>query len=270
MGNLIERVANNNQISDTEIKEQVESAVRESGIENLLTRDNFYHAFAHLLRGQQLLSRQNQAVFNLLYTSTANRHEREHGGAAEAVDSRSPDQLLSISSFEVGNYLTEHTDILLRAFCPSGTYICIPKLALNVEHQIDFLIVQLWSTLTMVILVSQETPITPIYAEAGVFSAEMNLAITRVYGWLAWIRENNSGFCDMIINQVEYYRPQIVNSLRNRIRYNTVKAKIIVGRRNTLSESERARLSAYNLGSRDLEVVTFDRLFDVANRIHSE
>jgi hypothetical protein len=48
LGSILERVANGEKISDDEIINRVEDAVAQSGINNLLTKDEFWHAFAHL------------------------------------------------------------------------------------------------------------------------------------------------------------------------------------------------------------------------------
>jgi len=63
MGNLIERLASEEKITDKEIKQQVESALKES---RLLEKDEFWHAFEHLRNGQRLLEQQNKIIIELL------------------------------------------------------------------------------------------------------------------------------------------------------------------------------------------------------------
>ena len=66
MGSLLDRIAYGDQISEEELLLQVKKAVEASGIDKALEKDDFYHAFAHLRRGQRSLSTQNQAIFDLL------------------------------------------------------------------------------------------------------------------------------------------------------------------------------------------------------------
>ena len=63
MGNLIERLASGEKITDDEIKLQIESALKQS---QLLEKDEFWHAFEHLRSGQRLLEEQNKVIFALL------------------------------------------------------------------------------------------------------------------------------------------------------------------------------------------------------------
>jgi len=63
MGDLIERLANGEKITADEIQQQIESALKQS---QLLEKDEFWHAFEHLRKGQQLLGQQNKAIFTLL------------------------------------------------------------------------------------------------------------------------------------------------------------------------------------------------------------
>ena len=66
MGSIIDRVASSDRIPDDEIKQAVEKAVAQSGIDELLTKDDFYHAFAHLRKGQRSLQARDNEILAIL------------------------------------------------------------------------------------------------------------------------------------------------------------------------------------------------------------
>lgn len=259
IGTLLEKVSND-EVSDEKIRRQIESIVTQSGITNLLTQDDFYHAFGHLLEQQRRISKQNQLILRIIRENSAPREAREE------ADSNFQD-LLSVSIKDVRKYLTRNPNVLLLTFCPIGTYTGISNFSLGEKRKVDFLIVQLWSTVTKVILVDLESPLMPIYRDVA-FSKEFNTALQKVQDDFAWITENNSEFCEKILQIVKTKKPGAFDSLQRRIKYNSVSAKIIVSRRDMISETEHSRLMAHNKGDRDIEIVTFDRLFDVAASLH--
>jgi len=65
IGAIIERVANGN-ASDDEIKQQVELALKQNNIDRLLTKDEFWHAYAQLREGQRSLSDKIEVVIKHL------------------------------------------------------------------------------------------------------------------------------------------------------------------------------------------------------------
>lgn len=66
IGSLLDRVSEQNTISDEEILNEIHGIIEQSGIEKLLTKEDFYHAFSHLRKGQRNLSAQNQELIKLI------------------------------------------------------------------------------------------------------------------------------------------------------------------------------------------------------------
>ncbi len=66
ISNLIDRVANDPEISDEEIKLLAEDAVRRSELERLLGKDDFYHAFSLLRESQRSSHEEHGAIIQLL------------------------------------------------------------------------------------------------------------------------------------------------------------------------------------------------------------
>lgn len=66
MGSIIEHVARSGDISDDEIVKSVTEAVSKIGIDELLTTEDFYHAFSHLRKGQRSLQYQINEVYKVL------------------------------------------------------------------------------------------------------------------------------------------------------------------------------------------------------------
>lgn len=66
LGAIIERVAYKDDLSSEEIRSQVEEAISQSGLDELLTKDDFYHAFSHLLKRQKKQSEQNEDILRTI------------------------------------------------------------------------------------------------------------------------------------------------------------------------------------------------------------
>lgn len=82
MWSLLSRVAND-ELSEEEIVTAIERTIGESGIDALLTKEDFYHAFAHLRKGQRTLSHQNRAILQVVrhLEETVSRKAAEEGYA---------------------------------------------------------------------------------------------------------------------------------------------------------------------------------------------
>ena len=89
LGGIVDRVANDKSIPDDEIRQAVEDAIAKSGIDELLTKEDFYHAFAHLRNGQRTL----QALGN---ESAKTLHRLESTVLAALAQEASPKELESI------------------------------------------------------------------------------------------------------------------------------------------------------------------------------
>lgn len=165
-------------------------------------------------------------------------------------------------------FLTRHTEILVKTFFPIGTYLCFPKFRLGAEFVSDFILVQLWSTTTRIVLIELEPPTVSPFTRDGNFGRRLNGAIHQVTSWNAWIRENNQYFLDSIARKVQEDRPSSYSAISTRLRYNTILSKIIIGRRAHLSEADNNRRSAFFLDTQErIEILRYDRLVDVARNI---
>ena len=265
IGILLDKVSDG-EVSELQIQRQLENIVAQSGIRNLLTQDDFYHAFGHLLNEQRKISKQNRQILKIIRESSAPYEAIIEKGSKLPQGANFQD-LLSVSVKDVKKYLARNPNVLLLTFCPIGTYTGVSNFSLGKAQHIDFLIVQLWSTVTRIILIELESPIVPIYRN-GTFSNELNISLQKIQDHFTWIAEHQNEFCSSILQHIKTKKPGTFESLQRRLKYNSVIAKIIIGRRDMLSETDRSRLMAYNKGDRDIEIVTFDRLFDVAKSIH--
>ena len=66
LGNLISRVASGNMISDDQIKQEIEGAIAKSGVDRLLTKEDFDFALNHLRKRQLSLDRRNRKILKIL------------------------------------------------------------------------------------------------------------------------------------------------------------------------------------------------------------
>jgi|688.fasta_scaffold528418_2 hypothetical protein len=189
------------------------------------------------------------------------------------MDSDSPSSefasILQISREEtVQAFLKANPGILLKTFCTAtGTYICLPKFRFGTEFVSDFIVVQLWSTLTRIILIEIEPPTEPIFNGRGIFSSRLNGAIGQINDWFAWIRSNDQYFCDSILRVVGEHKKELLVPLANRIKHKDVHAKIVIGRRASLNDMDIQRLASHNLRDKDMEILAYDRLLEVSEEI---
>jgi hypothetical protein len=173
------------------------------------------------------------------------------------------DALESSREEDVQRFLAAHDEILIGAFCPNGTHVCIPKLRLGNEYVTDFAIVQLFSTITQIVVVELEPPTMRPFNRDGSYARRLNGAVKQVSDWLAWRIANHDYFCESIIREVNERLPKIADVLRARIRYQLVEAKIVIGRRPMLTETDNHRRAAFYLSTaRAIEIVPYDRLLD--------
>jgi len=185
----------------------------------------------------------------------------------KGVSNSFKDILSSNREEDIQRFLTKHDKILLKTFCSSGTYICIPKFRFGNEYISDFILIQLWSTLTKIIFIELEPSNIKPFTKQGNFSQRLNGAIQQINDWYSWIRENNDYFCNSIVKCVRQRNVEIGEALSNRIRYNSVTSKIIIGRRSMLTERDNSRRTAFNLENNKFEILPYDRLLDVSKEI---
>lgn len=65
IGSLLDRVANN-EISNDDLLKETTNTINKLGIENLLTKDDFFHAFAQLRKGQRTITNQTDEITYIL------------------------------------------------------------------------------------------------------------------------------------------------------------------------------------------------------------
>lgn len=165
-------------------------------------------------------------------------------------------------------YLTEHSNILIKAFFPIGTYLCFPKFRFGTEFVSDFVLLQLWSTTTRIVLIELEPPTATPFNKDGSFGKRLNGAIQQVTSWNAWIRENSAYFQDSLEKRVQQSKLESYSAVSTRLKYNTILSKIIIGRRNHMTDSDNKQRAALHLESQErIEIIPYDRLLDVARAL---
>ncbi|MFZ2630352.1 MAG: Shedu anti-phage system protein SduA domain-containing protein [Desulfosalsimonadaceae bacterium] len=161
-------------------------------------------------------------------------------------------------------YLSRNTEISVKAFFPVGSYLCFPKFRFGLDFVSDFILVQLWSTTTRILLIELEPPTVTPFNRNGTFGRRLNGAIQQVISWNAWIRDNNQHFIDLIARKVQRDNPNSYSAISTRLKYNTILSKIIIGRRAHLSDKDNTQRAAFYLDTQErIEILPYDRLLDV-------
>lgn len=92
----------------------------------------------------------------------------------------------------VHQYLSQNNQILIRAFFPSGTFLCLSKFRFATDFVSDFLLVKLWSMVTDIVLIELEPPHVRPFNRDGNYSRRLNGALQQITEWSAWIREKQT------------------------------------------------------------------------------
>jgi hypothetical protein len=119
----------------------------------------------------------------------------------------------------------------------------VAKLPLGSEYEVDFMLVQNISVGFTWTLIELKRPGVPILRKDGLLSADANSAIRQIERYQSWIAENIS-FARRFYQEI--YKPA---------------GKVIIGRRSSISEDQKALLRHIN-SQRDVEIMTYDRLLD--------
>ncbi len=175
---------------------------------------------------------------------------------------------------EIFAYLKKNKDILISAFCTSWNYkTCVPEFCFGNDFKSDFLILCANSGFWTAIFIELESPNGAIYLRNGTSSKVLRVAQRQVSDWKNWIRVNESylrqrfGSCfkdskvSAQCSKVDDHNlaeTEITDS-HTVIHYDY---KIIIGRRSSLSKINQERRSNENN-----EIITFDRLIEVAKRL---
>lgn len=190
--------------------------------------------------------------------------------ARNSLASRLRSVLRSSREEDTQRFLAQHSGILIHAFCPTGTYFCIPKFPFGREYVPDFLLVQLLSTITRILMIELEPPPSRPFTKSGTYARRLNGAHLQIMNWLAWITENGDYFAQSVLRKIREMDPQAARMIEHRIRYHSVKAKIVIGRRSMMTAQDNTRRAALYLGAGEsIEIVPYDRLIEVASRMNT-
>ncbi len=175
---------------------------------------------------------------------------------------------------EISAYLKKNKNILIKTFCTSWNYkTCVAEFSFGSDFKCDFLILCANSGFWTAIFIELESPKATLYLKNGTPSKILRIAQRQISDWKSWIRINEtylrqqfskhfrkdkiSAQCSSVdmhnSADTEIADPHTV------IRYGY---KIIIGRRNSLSKSDRERRLNENS-----EITTFDRLIDVVKTL---
>ena len=199
----------------------------------------------------------------------------------EIVMRKFEDVIQSSREEDVQSYLSDNQNILLAAFGDGwAVNECIPKFRFGNEYVSDFVIVTGQSFSYDITLVELEPPTEQPFTKAGKFAKRLNDAIGQVNDWFAWIHENEDYFRKSLSKAMKnsYGARQIEKPHRNeRLGFpdenrhrNFVSAKIVIGRREMLTEEDnKRRATIYSQTHKGIEILHFDRLIKLEDRINN-
>lgn len=169
----------------------------------------------------------------------------------------------------VQQFLAQNPGILLDAFGhPWTVNQCIPKLKLGLEFVTDFVIVTGQSYSYDIILVELEPPDARPFTAGGKYARRANDALGQINDWFSWLEINHAYFLTSVANALDsiYGTSQLGGSFGAK-RKIFISAKIIIGRRDMLSEEDNGRRTAlYASTGKRIEIVPYDRLLDIVIR----
>ncbi len=172
----------------------------------------------------------------------------------------------------ISMYLKKNTNILIKAFCTSWNYkICISDFSFGNEFSCDFLILCANSGFWTAIFIELEAPKATLYLKNGTPSKSLRIAQRQISDWKNWVRINEPYLRQSF---VKYLKKNNVSAQCSRVdKHNLAETeiidshtvirycyKIIIGRRNLISSLEQERRA-----NETDEIITFDRLIEVAN-----
>jgi hypothetical protein len=177
--------------------------------------------------------------------------------------------LLSQREEDCQSFLADNKEILSVTF---NKQLCIPKFRFGNEFVSDFVLFDEFSSLGyQVTLVEIETATARAFTKNGKYAKRLNDAIGQINDWFAWISQNEEYFLQTLNSAARKSgkASRLASALgfrnflpphRNRV---FVDAKIVIGRKQFLSESDNLRREAiYHSTNRTIEITHFDRLLD--------
>ena len=150
--------------------------------------------------------------------------------------------------------------------------VCQPEFRLGTEYIADFLILSADSGCWHAVFIEMQSHQDSIYNKDGSMTRQLNEAQKQIQEWKIWIEEHPMEFRKSVSRLVDNCAAQCsradvhVNAGAEIRDIKTVvwpEFKILIGRRSYLNQESNKRRAT----SGDFEIVTFDRLLDVAKRL---
>lgn len=167
----------------------------------------------------------------------------------------------------IQEYLENNKKILIAAFGnPEWSYnIVIPKFRFGSDYISDFVILTGQSYSYWINLIELEPATKAIFTKNGDYAQRLNHAIKQVDEWSYWIKRNESYFKDSLLKVIRKVNSSFDETFDHTRRF-IVNKKIVIGRRNMLTEDDNKRRTIEYEKS-GIDISTYDRLVDIENRI---
>ncbi len=152
--------------------------------------------------------------------------------------------------------------------------VCQPEFRLGTKYRADFLILSADSGCWHAVFVEMQSHHDRIYNKDGSMTRQLNEAQRQIQEWKMWIEEHPAEFRNSISELVadepaQCSRVDIHRNAGAEIRdlktFISTEFKILIGRRESLDQEMNKRRSMMG----EVDIVTFDRLLDMARRLDS-
>lgn len=168
----------------------------------------------------------------------------------------------------VQKYLQQNPIILNSAFgLKWAANECFPKFKFGNEFISDFVIISGQSYSYDITLIEIEPPTEKIFTKNGKYAKRLNEAIGQCNDWLSWINENVEYFKTSVSKKFKdgYKAYEMQPQFMHRI---FVSCKIIIGRRNMLTDDDnKRRATIFAQSNKTLEIVPYDRLVEIEKNL---
>lgn len=168
---------------------------------------------------------------------------------------------------DVQAFLTENIQLSLEAFSDGSAPLdIVPKFKLGQDYITDFTLlgVRSFGKPYHVVFVELESPNAQPFTKAGVYSQTLNKAMKQINEWRAWLKDKFETFCADFPNKLNNYNS---SSLRDDLRSSVITYKIIIGRRKSYTNKDRALRGAFFDSTHgNVEIMSYDNIGDIARR----